>query len=194
MLWVLIASIIGGTLLLAGVPKVRDRQGLLRAVRGYRLLPAPLERVVSVALPWVEIALGAALITGVAGRYAAALAALLFAGFCAGLSINLIRGRRDLDCGCFAFGAAHEVPRIGWFHALRAGGFVLIAAGLAVVPAGTPTVGEHLLGVALAALVLIAAVTVAQLRSIVHPGRRPVDAHLSNASIELRAASTLSRY
>ncbi|MEU5841204.1 MauE/DoxX family redox-associated membrane protein [Rhodococcus sp. NPDC047139] len=194
MLWLLIASIVGGTLLLAGVPKIRDRDGLLRVVRGYRLLPAPIERAVALGLPWLEIVLGVALVTGIAGRYAAALAALLFAGFWAGLSINLLRGRRDLDCGCFAFGAAHEVPRIGWFHAARAAAFTAVAALLAIVPAGPATLAEHVLAVALAALLLAAAVTAAQLRSIVHPGRRPVDAHLSNASIELRAASTLSRY
>ncbi|UYP19136.1 methylamine utilization protein [Rhodococcus sp. Z13] len=193
MLWVLIASIVGGTLLLAGAPKVRDRQALLRTVRGYKLLPAPLEQAVSFALPWVEIVLGLALITGIAGRIAAACATALFACFFAGLSINLLRGRRDLDCGCFAFGS-HDVPRIGWFHALRAGAFVLVSVGLAVVPTGDPSLGEHLLAVALAALVLAVVVAAVQLRSVVHPGRRPVDAHLTKASIELRAASTLSRY
>src|SRR5690606_4304869 len=78
MLWVLIASIVGGTLLLAGIPKTRDRQGLLRTVRGYKLLPAPLEEAASFALPWAEIVLGVALVTGIAGRWAAAGAALLF--------------------------------------------------------------------------------------------------------------------
>jgi len=194
MMWLLIASIVGGTLLLAGIPKVRDRDGLLRVVRGYRLLPAPLERAVSIVLPWVEIVVGAALVTGLAGRYAAALAALVFAAFCAGLSVNLVRGRRELDCGCFAFGAAHEIPRIGWFHAIRAGAFAVAAALLAVVPAGSPTPGEHVLAVVLAALALAAVVTASQLRAVVHPGRRPVDGHLTNASIELRAAATLSRY
>lgn len=193
MLWVLIASIVGGTLLLAGIPKIRDRQGLLRSVRGYRLLPAPIEEAASFVLPWIEIVLGAALITGIAGQYAAAFATVLFACFCAGLSINLLRGRRDLDCGCFAFGS-HEVPRIGWFHALRAAALTLVAAGLAVFPTGTTSVAEHILAVALAALLLLTVVTTAQLRSIVHPGRRPVDEHLTKASIELRAASTLSRY
>ncbi|WP_413766777.1 MauE/DoxX family redox-associated membrane protein [Rhodococcus pyridinivorans] len=193
MLWVLIASIVGGTLLLAGIPKTRDRQGLLRAVRGYKLLPAPLEDAVSFALPWAEIVLGAALITGIAGRWAAAGTALLFLCFFGGLTINLLRGRRDLDCGCFAFGS-HDVPRIGWFHAVRAGAFVLVSAALALVPAGAPSLAEHLLAVALAALVLVVVVTAVQLRSIVHPGRRPVDDHLTKASIELRAASTLSRY
>ena len=38
MLWTMIAAAVGGVLLLAGVPKVRDREGLLRVVRGYRIL------------------------------------------------------------------------------------------------------------------------------------------------------------
>ncbi|OOL29056.1 methylamine utilization protein, partial [Rhodococcus rhodochrous] len=47
---------------------------------------------------------------------------------------------------------------------------------------------------ALAALALAAGLAVAQLRSVVHVGRRPVDEHLTGASIELRAVSTVSRY
>ncbi len=116
-----------GVLLLAGVPKVRDREGLLRVVRGYRILPAPLERLVAATLPSVEIALGVALIAGFAPRIAAAVATVLFTGFCVGLTVNLLRGRRELDCGCFAFGNEGEAPRIGWFHAVRAATLAVVA-------------------------------------------------------------------
>ncbi|QBJ98646.1 methylamine utilization protein [Rhodococcus sp. ABRD24] len=194
MLWMMIAAVVGGVLLLAGVPKVRDRGAMLRSVRGYRVLPAPLERLVAAVLPWAEIALGAALITGFAARPAAAAAALLFASFLAGLTINLMRGRRELDCGCFAFGHGGEAPRIGWFHALRAGALAVVSALLAVMPFERPTVGEHLTAIGSAVVVIAAVAASAQLRTIVHPGRRPVDKHLTKASIELRAASTVSRY
>ncbi|CAM2860558.1 MauE/DoxX family redox-associated membrane protein [Prescottella defluvii] len=194
MLWTMIASAVGGILLLAGVPKIRDRDGLLRVVRGYRILPAPLERLVAATLPSVEIALGVALIAGFAPRVAASAASVLFVGFCVGLTVNLLRGRRELDCGCFAFGQEGESPRIGWFHALRAGALAAVAVALAATPHRPPALGEHLLAVASVLVVLAAVVAAVQLRSIVHLGRRPVDEHLTRASIELRVASAISRY
>lgn len=194
MLWTMIAAAVGGVLLLAGVPKVRDREGVLRAVRGYRILPAPLERLVAATLPSVEIALGVALIAGFAPRIAAAVAAVLFTGFCFGLTVNLLRGRRELDCGCFAFAADDAAPRIGWFHAVRAAALAGVAGALAATTPTAPTPAEHVLAVAGVLVVLAAIVAAVQLRSVVHLGRRPVDAHLSKASIELLVASAISRY
>ncbi|MGW9564706.1 MauE/DoxX family redox-associated membrane protein [Prescottella equi] len=194
MLWTMIAAAVGGVLLLAGAPKVRDREGLLRVVRGYRILPASLERLVAATLPSVEIALGVALIAGFAPRIAAAVATVLFTGFCVGLTVNLLRGRRELDCGCFAFGNEGEAPRIGWFHAVRAATLAVVAGALAATTSTAPTPAEHVLAVAGVLVVLAAIVAAVQLRSVVHLGRRPVDAHLSKASIELRVASAISRY
>lgn len=193
MLWAMVASILGGTLLLAGIPKLRDRDGLLTLVKGYRLLPDRMERVVAGALPPVEVLVGTALILGVAGRWAAAGAALLFTAFAFGLTVNLARGRRDLDCGCFAF-SAHEVPRIGWFHAGRAASFAVAALVLAVThPSGIAPL-EQLIGASAGLLTVLAVVAVVQIRSVVHFGRRPVDDYLTSASIRLRAVSTESKY
>ncbi len=153
-------------LLLAGVPKVRDRESLLRVVRGYRILPAPLERLVAATLPSVEIALGVALIAGFAPRIAAAVATVLFTGFCVGLTVNLLRGRRELDCGCFAFGNEREAPRIGWFHAVRAATLAVVAGALAATTSTAPTPAEHVLAVAGVLVVLAAIVAAVQLRSV----------------------------
>ncbi len=132
MMWAVVAALVGGTLLLAGVPKAGDHEGLLRVVRGYRLLPSGVERVVARVLPAAEIVVGALLVFGVAGRTAAAAAAVLFLGFFVGLTVNLARGRRELDCGCFAFGDHDAAPRIGWFHSVRAGGFAVVSIVLAL--------------------------------------------------------------
>ncbi|ATQ30881.1 methylamine utilization protein [Rhodococcus ruber] len=194
MMWAVVAALVGGTLLLAGVPKAGDHEGLLRVVRGYRLLPSGVERVVARVLPAAEIVVGALLVFGVAGRTAAAAAAVLFLGFFVGLTVNLARGRRELDCGCFAFGDHDAAPRIGWFHSVRAGGFAVVSIVLALT--GPPGIGvlEQAAALALAALVLTAALAAAQLRAVVHVGRRPVDEHLTPASAELRAVATVSRY
>ncbi|MGW0174093.1 MauE/DoxX family redox-associated membrane protein [Rhodococcus sp. NPDC003322] len=194
MIWVLTASIVGGTLLLAGVPKLGDRDGLLTVVKGYRLLPAWAERAVAAVLPIVEVGVGVLLIVGLGERWPAAAAALLFAGFAVGLTVNLARGRRDLDCGCFAFGATHDVPRIGWFHAVRAGSLAALALVLALVPAPEISAIGRLIAVLIGLLVLLAVVALAQLRTVIHIGHRPVDDHLSAASIRLRAVSTASKY
>ncbi|CAG6395230.1 Methylamine utilization protein MauE [Actinacidiphila cocklensis] len=183
----LLASVVGGTLLVAGVPKLRDREGLLRVVRAYQVLPAGAERVVALLLPYAEIAVGALLVLGVAVRPAAALGGLLFLGFCAGLTVNLLRGRRELDCGCFAFGVKDAVPHIGWFHALRALALALVA-GLTVATYRGPGLAGHAVAVALAALLLAMVTAAAQVRQVVHPGRRPVDTHLSRAAGALRQA------
>ncbi|SQI31040.1 putative methylamine utilization protein [Rhodococcus coprophilus] len=193
MFWAMVASILGGTLLLAGIPKLRDRDGLLTVVKGYRLLPDRMERVVAGSLPLVEVLVGTALILGIAGVWAASGAALLFAAFTFGLTVNLARGRRDLDCGCFAF-SAHEVPRIGWFHAARAASFAVTALVLAAThPSGIAPL-EQLIGASAGLLIVLAVVAVVQIRSVVHFGRRPVDDYLTSASIRLRAVSTESKY
>ncbi|QNG17845.1 DoxX family membrane protein [Rhodococcus triatomae] len=191
MIWVTVASVLGGTLVLAGLPKLRDRAGLLTAVQGYALLPAPVEAAVARLLPIAEIVVGGALILGIARTWAALAAAALFLAFFAGLTINLVRGRRDLDCGCFAFGGSDDVPRIGWFHAARAGALALTSVALAVTAGAGAGVLEHLAGVAAAALFLSASAAFAQLRAVVSLGRRPVDDHLSPASTSLRALEPL---
>ena len=193
MFWAMVASILGGTLLLAGIPKLRDRDGLLTVVKGYRLLPDRMERVVAGSLPLVEVLVGTALILGIAGVWAASGAALLFSAFTFGLTVNLARGRRDLDCGCFAF-SAHEVPRIGWFHAVRAASFAVAALVLAAThPSGIAPL-EQLIGASAGLLIVLVVVAVVQIRSVVHFGRRPVDDYLTSASIRLRAVSTESKY
>ncbi|NMD95926.1 methylamine utilization protein [Rhodococcus sp. BL-253-APC-6A1W] len=193
MLWAMVASILGGTLLLAGIPKLRDRDGLLTVVKGYRLLPHRMERVVAGSLPLVEVLVGTALILGIAGVWAASGAALLFAAFAFGLTANLARGRRDLDCGCFAF-SAHEVPRIGWFHAVRAASFAVAALVLAATGSAEIAPLERLIGAASGLLVVLAVVAVVQIKAVVHVGWRPVDDYLTSASIKLRAVSAESRY
>lgn len=193
MVWVVVASILGGTLLLAGIPKVRDRDGLLTVVKGYRLLPAGAERAVATVLPYAEVLVGALLILGIGEPWPALAAALLFLAFTTGLTVNLARGRRDLDCGCFAFGD-HEVPRIGWFHAARAASFAAGALVLALAGSVSVTVPERLAAVAGGLLVVLAVVVVAQIHAVVHVGRRPVDDYLTAASIRLRATGSVSRY
>lgn len=188
-----VSALLGAMLLLAGIPKLRDRGGMLQAVQGYRLLPAPLERLVAAVLPPAEVVLGALLVAGVPWPVIPAAAAALFLTFFAALAINLLRGRRDLDCGCFAFRSEDSAPRISWFHAVRALVLAAAASALAIVPGGygiaaTPF-PEQMLGWALATLVFTAVLGALAVRAVITPGRRSLDSHLAYAQQELRSPS-----
>ncbi|MFD3444260.1 MauE/DoxX family redox-associated membrane protein [Microbacteriaceae bacterium 4G12] len=195
MVIIMISATLGGLLLLAGVSKLRDPNGGLAAVQGYRLIPEVAERFVAVTLPYIEILIGVLLVVGLGAPFVPAAAAVLFLVFFAALSINLLRGRRELDCGCFGFaGATGTAPRISWFHAGRALVLALVSAALLLIPGGygvgaTPLI-EHLLGVALALLVVSIGLATFAVRAVVHPRRHRVDLHLSQARARLRAGSS----
>jgi len=193
MVTISISALLGGLLLLAGVPKVRDHEGGLAAVRGYQLLPEAGERLVARVLPYVEILLGVLLVAGLGAPLVPAAATVLFLVFFAGLTINLLRGRRELDCGCFAFAKTEgSAPRIGWFHAGRALVLAALAASLLLAPGGygigvTP-VADYALGLTLAVLVLAIALAVLAVRAVIQPGRRAVDVHLAQARARVGSA------
>jgi len=193
MLWAALSCVVGAVLLVAGIPKVTDNQRMIRAVRGYRLLPDQLAVVVGRVLPWLEIVLGAGLILGIAPVVTGAVASAMFFAFFAGLTINLLRGRRDLDCGCFAFSAGgEEIAHIGWWHSARAGSFAILAAAVTL----TPDIGvfDRLIGTGVGLFVVALVCVGVYARSVMSFGRRPIDDYLTNAAIELRAISSVSRY
>lgn len=193
MLWAALSGIVGAVLLVAGIPKVRDSDAMVRAVRGYKVLPDGAATVVGRTLPWVEIVLGTSLLLGVAPAVTGAAAAAMFAAFVAGLTINLLRGRRDLDCGCFAFSAGDsEIAHIGWWHSARAAAFATVAAVVTL----TPEVGaiSRIAGTGIALFVVGLVCVGVYARSVMSLGRRPIDDYLTNAAIELRAVSSVSRY
>lgn len=193
MLWAALSSVVGAVLLVAGLPKIRDRERMVRVVRGYKMLPDGMASVVGTVLPWAEVALGVALVFGVAPAVAGPVAALLFVAFFTGLAVNLIRGRRDLDCGCFAFGGgADEIEHIGWWHAARAAALAVAAAATALTP--TVTVLERAAGAGIGIFAVTVVCVGVYVGSFMSFGRRPIDDYLTNAAIEMRAVSSISRY
>jgi uncharacterized membrane protein YphA (DoxX/SURF4 family) len=90
----LAGAALGVVLMISGVAKAVDRNWPAAATA----LGAP--SWVAVPLPWVEIGLGAVLVSGLARPVAAALAAVLLAAFSVLLGVNLARGRRP-PCACF---------------------------------------------------------------------------------------------
>ncbi|MFH5774877.1 MauE/DoxX family redox-associated membrane protein [Paracoccus sp. NGMCC 1.201697] len=108
-------------------------------VRNFRLLPDALARPVAMVLPVVELAVAAGLLIGPLARPAALVAAALLAVFGLAIAINVLRGRSQIDCGCFRNGMKQ---RISWatvgrnvvLTALALGAGALLATGRAAGP------------------------------------------------------------
>jgi uncharacterized membrane protein YphA (DoxX/SURF4 family) len=87
----------------SGYTKVDNPLQFAVAIEGYKLLPPGMVLWVVKTLPWFEIALGIALLAGIALRYTAALAGALLAFFIVIMAITYLRGI-EASCGCFGLG------------------------------------------------------------------------------------------
>jgi hypothetical protein len=117
----------------AGLGKLRHASRFRATLDAYHVLPAALVPAACRALPCVELMLAAALIAPASRALAAALSAAVLLAYGAGISINLWRGRRDLDCGCEPFGRRR--PIAAWMLARNA---MLIAVAFVAALPSTP--------------------------------------------------------
>jgi uncharacterized membrane protein YphA (DoxX/SURF4 family) len=97
--------VLAGVALAAGVAKIVDLEGSVRAVRAYDLVPRDLADVVGYGLPVIEIIIGLLLLVGLLTRWAALANGLLMLAFVAGVASAWARGL-SIDCGCFGGGGA----------------------------------------------------------------------------------------
>ena len=88
----------------AATGKIRHRNELVGVVANYRLLPEPLTVPVAWMIVCLETLTALLLATGVRLEAGAALAIALLCAFAIAMGINLARGRREIDCGCFQSG------------------------------------------------------------------------------------------
>ena len=114
----LAGAVLGLVLLVSGVAKRVDGGWPAAA----SALGAPSWAVAP--LPWVEIGLGALLVSGLVRPVAAALAAVLLVLFSVLLAVNLARGRRP-PCACF--GSRSRAPISAW-SLIRNAGLLALAA------------------------------------------------------------------
>lgn len=105
---------VAGVFLGACLAKISDPESFALAVHRYRLLPGFAVNGVAIALPWIELTCGLAVLAG--PRRVRAAAALLLLGmlivFTGAISLNLLRGI-EASCGCFTTRADAAVSD-GW--------------------------------------------------------------------------------
>lgn len=122
--WTL-SLLLSGMWVVAAASKLANRDAFRGILHNYRLLPEGFERAAADALPVVELLVAAALLLPPARPWAAITSALLLLLFAAAMGINILRGRTEIDCGCF-IGVVRQ--RIGWSLVLR--NLLLAAAAL----------------------------------------------------------------
>lgn len=81
--------------------KLRHRPEFIGVVANYRLMPLAWATPTARLIIGLELVVIASLATGFELILGAALAAILLAAFGAAVTINLVRGRSHIDCGCF---------------------------------------------------------------------------------------------
>ena len=135
MLAMLVARIVlGAVWIVAGLIKLPDPAGSVRAVRAFQLLPESVVPAVGYGLPLLEVALGVCLVLGIGVRIGAMVSAVLLGAFLIGVTSAWARGL-SIDCGCFGGGGAVAPGATAYVQEIvRDVGFLALAAWLVVRP------------------------------------------------------------
>ena len=112
--WI-IAILIGGLFIYAGVAKVADPVAFARDIDNYKMLPWQPSVWLALYLPWLEILCGLALITRVLFRGAVFIVTALMILF---LIASLVAKARGLDITCGCFGHVSQSLTFAWHLAL----------------------------------------------------------------------------
>ncbi len=96
-----VRTLVALVFLSAAVGKLRHLAVFGAVLANYRLLPEAFVAPVAHVLPPLEAVVGLALLLGLGAPWSEAAAAGLLSLFAAAMAVNIMRGRRDIDCGCF---------------------------------------------------------------------------------------------
>ncbi len=125
--------LLGVLLLSVGASKLVHPRQFERDIQDYQVVPSTLasksvcSMTLALGIPLAELLAGLGLLSGFWLVPAALLAMSLFIVFCIAITINLVRGRRDLSCHC---GGALGNHLISWWLVGRNG---LLIVGLLVL-------------------------------------------------------------
>lgn len=115
--------------------KLRDLARFRATLAGYEILPLAAASTVAPAVATLEATLAVALLAGFATGLAGAATSLLMLVYAAAISINVRRGRMDIDCGCMG-----PASRVALSPALVIRNLVLASAAMLLVVPATPRV------------------------------------------------------
>ena len=125
-LWRVVAIIIGGLFIYAGVVKAIDPAEFARDIDNYKMLPWQVSVWMGLYLPWLEISCGLALIARVLYRGSVFVLTALMALF---IVLTIIARMRGLDISCGCFGHASKYLSFAWhlvLDFLLLGGLLLL--------------------------------------------------------------------
>jgi hypothetical protein len=108
--------------------KMSDRARFGATLRAYRLLPSWLVSPVALLLPLLEAFIAIGLLYPPTRTAAAFAATTVLVVYTFAIATNLVRGRHEIDCGCFASSA--PTPLSGWLISRNT---ILIATAVALV-------------------------------------------------------------
>ena len=111
--------------------KLRNLELFESAVINYRIVPEIFARPLAYLIPITELAGALALLWPAWRSAGAGLILVLLAVFTLGIAINLMRGRFDVDCGCF--GPALR-QTLSWWLVVRNGALAAMVAPLLLPP------------------------------------------------------------
>jgi uncharacterized membrane protein YphA (DoxX/SURF4 family) len=106
-----VRAALAAVLLIAGWPKAADPGAFIRDLWNFRLLPEPRAYWIAAFVPYLEIAAGLALVTGLQRRGAHLIIAVLLPVF---LVFHVSAWARGLDIACGCFG--HSAPGAEAWH------------------------------------------------------------------------------
>ena len=121
--------IVAGIFIYAGYAKLREPYLQFEvSLESFKILPEYALEPIARTLPWLEVALGIALLTGILARWFALIASLMLAIF-VGAAARAYSMGLAVDCGCFGSGSDDPLgPK--WFA--EHGGMLALAAAVTV--------------------------------------------------------------
>jgi hypothetical protein len=110
-------------LLSSSVSKALNFDWFVGVVKKHRLLPARWSRLIGLLIVAAEFSAGSLFAFSRTRVAAGAVALALFTVFSMATVINMLRGRRQLECGCSGLS---KNAKIGWSTVARNGGLIVI--------------------------------------------------------------------
>jgi len=157
--------------LTAAYGKLRHWTEFQGVVANYRLLPQGLVGPVAYLLPPTEALLGAGLMLGLGSPWPALGAAALLLSFAGAMGLNLRRGRRHIDCGCFQSALAQS---LSWKLVIRNIALALLIGVSLLTPAAPDDLFAVVNGGMVGGVLFIILQSLTLLWSIDPAWRRPV--------------------